>query len=87
MARDLLAPKRRHLVDLIVTLNVSRLEAIRANPLLDLDPTNFERTTDRGRLERGVANMLEQQLDELIAFHDRNIGGPRFVWLPNSSDG
>lgn len=80
-APDPLAHKRKHLAKLLLDLSAARRQAIQDNWMIDVNPAQFERMTNRAEAERMVASMDEGTLDQLIAYHDpRANGQARYVW-------
>lgn len=78
---DPLAQKRRHLVKLILDLQVSRLQFLQSHPEADLSYAQLERAASKAQLERDVSRMQEPMLDDLIGRHDpRGSNQPRYVW-------
>jgi len=51
------------------------------NPMIDVDPRNFERFSDHKSIERDLARWDEASLDNLLVYHDpRSAGTYGFVW-------
>ena len=76
-AKDALAPKREHLAKLMLGHFDARVSAWRANPAIDIRRSEMER--NRSDIERVIARMPEERLDDLIAHYDHS-AGPRCVW-------
>jgi hypothetical protein len=53
------------------------VSAWRANPAIDIRRSEMER--NRSDIERVIARMPEERLDDLIAHYDHS-AGPRCVW-------
>lgn len=73
--------KRKRLARVISEKNQARLRMMGDNPMIDVDPRNFERFSDHKSIERDLARWDEASLDNLLVYHDpRSAGTYGFVW-------
>lgn len=82
---DPLAPKRRHLTDLLIAYYTAKTQAWLANPGMDVRLSDFERNHNRAEVQSVVAKMPEILLDQLISKYDPEAAVPTYVWLSSVS--